>query len=577
MNTIGRDLIGACLQSYETNHNREGVNACTDQLLNILKQFPGLAADAQSSEKLQQLVNKLYSQKEHLPPVKQVTVTKIFDAIHHLRPKNIEGLSKIDLPAKVFIQKHTDVKAILYEGQKYPIAARHLTNSEMPCNIFFKSIPISLEDDTTVNVSQGMLAQFSKKFNAQLKDHEKDPDNLSLNMNQEHFEILIAFMNTDCQALINENNVLALLQSGINLEMPSVIEACENYLMRNPTHITASMTAALLNQLDQENDCYKFIQNHFAQFLQKGLSQLPISEQFLADLALIKQQLNHSLVISIGDSTIENGALKHLEGLPIHRLHLLQCPNLTKDCLSIISLLPTIKTLHVGGNDWVDDEALKYIPKNINILSLSGCKNFGMEGLINLQNSNVQNLDLSFCKQLRDEDLMHLPNVNTLSLRSCTDIEAKALKRLGELNQLQHLDLTNSKIKSELVNHLPNLKTLNLSGCAVTDTGLQALSQKQSLSDLTLSGPFTDKGFSFLPVSLERLRIFDCPNLSDQGIELLVGRPKLKNLQILRCPKITRFAIQKFAPDLIKVEWQAPPLSKALKKPPNLKVQSNKS
>jgi Leucine-rich repeat (LRR) protein len=91
---------------------------------------------------------------------------------------------------------------------------------------------------------------------------------------------------------------------------------------------------------------------------------------------------------------------------------------------------------------------------------------------------------------VHDEDLAYLKDMKqlrSLSLRGNGDITEKGFKLIGELTNLEFLDLTGTHITNDMLRHLQgltNLRELRLMRTTVTDEGLENLTTLKNLTRL---------------------------------------------------------------------------------------------
>jgi hypothetical protein len=90
-------------------------------------------------------------------------------------------------------------------------------------------------------------------------------------------------------------------------------------------------------------------------------------------------------------------------------------------------------------------------------------------------------LDLRWCRQINDNDLMRLSNVQALNLSWCCGITDAGLAHLGNL---QEINLSNcDQITDQGLRHLGNVVSLNLSSCpGITPAGVALLEKSRSIS-----------------------------------------------------------------------------------------------
>lgn len=156
-----------------------------------------------------------------------------------------------------------------------------------------------------------------------------------------------------------------------------------------------------------------------------------------------------------------------------------------------MSQIPTLRELNLGGNNWVNDEALALIPNTtIEALSLSCCEKITGYGLKTLNGSQVSSLDLFGCQHLTDEELSCLPlQIERLDIRKCVGLGIEAMKSISKMKELRHLVLANVNMNNEMISLLPRqLLSLNLSCRGLPDTAYVAIGEMQSLVELSLRG-----------------------------------------------------------------------------------------
>ncbi|MBA2727000.1 MAG: BTB/POZ domain-containing protein [Parachlamydiaceae bacterium] len=548
--------------------NSENLIKCTEVLLDIIANFPTLKTDSQANNKLCTLVDNIFSRKEHLPLDNQKAISKLFYTVHGLNPSRFEHLLEIETSAKSWIATHPDAKAIIEGKQKFPISSSILKNEEMPCKEYFKSLSVQLGDGTTVEISQGLLAHFSDMIRLMLKNKEMKDTSLIIlpQLNRHQFDVLIAFLEIKNIALVNEENWLPLLYAGEYLQIPEIIEECKIFIKQNIKKLDLKQIVELLNHFGATEILSKHLENEIILTIKAGLSQQTLSNEFMANLEYLKANLKCPITLSLGRMDIENNALNHLKGLPISNLHLMQCKNLTAECLSIVAEMPTVKGLKLGNNDWVDDNALSKIPLNIKELSLTGCRRFSGKGLAALQKNKIINFELNYCNHLTDDDYFSLPTqFQKLDLRSCKGLGEKTMQRLGQMNELRHLVLANTPITGAQIKHLPlGLHTLDLIGCQVDNDACKHIGLMDELEELLLARAKIDnEGIKSLPNSIIHLSLENCPDVNDEGIASLANRNNLKFLELLRSYNLSYETIKNLPPS-IKVNWQEPPLTLSL-------------
>ena len=130
------------------------------------------------------------------------------------------------------------------------------------------------------------------------------------------------------------------------------------------------------------------------------------------------------------------------------------------------------------------------------------------------------------------DSIGNLADLEELDL-SASSVTDKGLAHLGGLRRLTLLDLAQTKITGEGLRHLADLTqltNLGLEHTAVDDTGLAFLERFERLTELHLQGtPVTDKGAK----SIRRLRALEMlfiqdTTIGDEGLKELQGMPQLR-------------------------------------------------
>lgn len=535
---------------------------CTDRLMVLLEQYPILNKDKQSQDSLKHLTVGIYASKDALSLENQGKIHQLFLKCHQLKPTRIKNLTDISQPVKnLTLQKN--IQAVICGNQKYPIPTAYLQDDMTPCKEYFKPIIIELSDHSQIEISLGLLSRFSEKISS-LKKKNALPEKIQLDwINPHEFDTLIGFLETSQPDLINEKNALSCMYTGAYMHIPEVMEACKPFVYRAMDEKTLVF---LLNNLNEENNPSIIYpaEKQISELLIKALTQKPISHELEKKVAFISKNLQCQINVNLSGSAIKDSDLELLHDFPLKKLELLNCPKLTPHAFSILETLPALKTLKLGGNSWVDDEALSKIPPNIEDLSLAGCTNFTQAGLLNLQTTHVINLDLMGCNQLTDENLALLPDqFESLDFRLCTGIGEKTLQRLSQMPKLKNLVLSNTPVKEEQLFNLPlSLTSLNLAGCNLSDLALKALAKLKKLKELTLAGTkITDVGLTLIPSSVETLKLDRCTEITDEGIKSLINRKKLKFLSLFDCPHMTKTTFDLLSSKNIQVGWQEPQAS----------------
>ncbi len=242
--------------------------------------------------------------------------------------------------------------------------------------------------------------------------------------------------------------------------------------------------------------------------------------------------------------------------------------NLTADDLTLFGKLSDLAKLQIFNCRTLDDEMA---------VKLSGLKGLTSLALTNsvINDPTVELIVKSF-PNLTDLDLSSNTNMTkgvVKILSAATKLQRLSLYQnrvddigalqLGKLKELRTLDLRGNMeagdMALEVVAELPKLTGLKHRSTAVTDSGLEYLSRKQTLDSLLMqdfvitdqSGPhlaklgkltqlevFRCQGFgtegvlALKGMNLTRLTLRDLPNIDDRAMEVLDDLPKLKRLYL---------------------------------------------
>lgn len=338
-------------------------------------------------------------------------------------------------------------------------------------------------------------------------------------------------------AVENTNNIIELLE-----KYPDLMT--DKQAIQDLSRLSASQVPVLAS----------FLEKKISDVFQKGLEGTT-TEIFKS----YRENLKAPIKITLSGSKIYDKALKSLIGLPISELELIDCPNLTIKCLPMIGEL-SVKGLKLGSNDWVDDEVLANMPKNIETLSLATNKNFTGKGLAKL--TFVLNLDLFGCNHLQDNDFTDLSNqFESLNLAMCRKLGDKTIHKLGTLPHLRHLTLTGNKnVTDKSLEMLPkDLLILNVSSCSLTDEAFKAISKMKKLQDLAIRNTEIsgENLSSDLPLSIVKLQLGGCKKLTDAHITPLSSRKDLNYLDLEECPNISGDFKRAFD-KTVTIDWVPP-------------------
>jgi Leucine Rich repeat len=151
--------------------------------------------------------------------------------------------------------------------------------------------------------------------------------------------------------------------------------------------------------------------------------------------------------------------------------------------------------------------------------------------------TELETLDLVFCKEVTDAGLEHLKGLTQLQrlVLHRTQVTDTGLEHLKGLIQLQTLDLSSSNVTDaglENLKGLTQLQILVLDSTKVTDAGLEHLKGLTQFQKLGLGATqITDAGLEYLK-DLTQLQVLDLRNtiVTDAGLETLKGLTRLQTL-----------------------------------------------
>lgn len=154
---------------------------------------------------------------------------------------------------------------------------------------------------------------------------------------------------------------------------------------------------------------------------------------------------------------------------------------------------------------------------------------------------DLEQLTLSDCQLQNAESLAQLAKLPKLKELSITymSLEGNSLAHIGRCRNLKLLELTFCEFDAAQVQHLRGLTQLRnccLGGTSVGDEQLGVLRSWPQLKRLVLGAQVTDAGLSEVG-SLRNLEdvAFLKSNVTDAGMEHIIGLPKLRSLQISGC------------------------------------------
>ena len=170
------------------------------------------------------------------------------------------------------------------------------------------------------------------------------------------------------------------------------------------------------------------------------------------------------------------------------------------------------------------------------------------------------------------KSLSKLPNLSVLGLGvydEGANVTDEGMKTVGEMIQLEHLDLSGTPITNEGLKHLASLKqlkSLSFENTKVSEAGLAHLEPLQNLESIRCYsiGGLTDQGAKHLGKLTNLKRLSSNMNLSDVGVVELAKLAHLEQLS-LSSKQITDVSLEHIAkmPALKKLWFQGCPITDA--------------
>ncbi|KAG7667523.1 hypothetical protein Ndes2526B_g07522 [Nannochloris sp. 'desiccata'] len=229
-------------------------------------------------------------------------------------------------------------------------------------------------------------------------------------------------------------------------------------------------------------------------------------------------------MLNIGGAEGVTDAVLHTVASTLSALTMLdvsECQRTTSAGIQQLSFLPNLQELYLGWNIKMVNSALSALPSSLNKLDLSYCAEISLVSLGANSLPKLAHLHLRRCPLVKDTALASLtaaaPALQHLDISYCLNITSSGLRYLSTLTSLTHL---------------------NISAChrAATVLGLGYLAAVPNLGSLEASHlPRLDNGcmqaVSFVN-QLKHLCLKECPRITDHGLLALLRIPKLISLEI---------------------------------------------
>ncbi len=226
-----------------------------------------------------------------------------------------------------------------------------------------------------------------------------------------------------------------------------------------PANLSVEQLRGVVSALNypsiQMNISLKYtLEDRISLFLRSLIRLGEISEEILSEIS----NLQFSIRLDLDFSRVNDAQLgRLLNRIPIRDLSLFRCHNLTEESVKL-SDFSSLESLNLGENTWVTDEVVHLLPTSLKKLNLrsngiteSSASRIG-------QMTQLEMLDLSWTK-IGDAMLQNLPlSLNEIVLTGIGLIEHTALsswQRLGQMTQLKKLDLRSVEGLEDIIKQLP--------------------------------------------------------------------------------------------------------------------------
>lgn len=275
------------------------------------------------------------------------------------------------------------------------------------------------------------------------------------------------------------------------------------------------------------------------------------------------------------DEAMEKAFSSAREFTELKNFTLNYCSNLTEQGLCFaLSRMPSLKTLSLRGCRQIRigqenvKECVRTSCKNLEYLSIAGCKQMGVEDLSGVLDGmiNLREIDLEDCDHIHDECLQCIATAGLLQLEKlnlsfCVSIFDPGLQAIaGTLPNLTKLQLrsvdnvTSYGIAAVLLG-CPSLKILDLAHCdwltdnTIEDIVLRRIARHHPGSRAQSSRRCGEGALN----TLEELDL-SCAKISDDGVRLISEHmPGLKHLKIGQCLMLTDTSLTHIGANLVNL------------------------
>ncbi|KAI8805310.1 hypothetical protein BJ742DRAFT_411071 [Cladochytrium replicatum] len=234
------------------------------------------------------------------------------------------------------------------------------------------------------------------------------------------------------------------------------------------------------------------------------------------------------------------------------------------DILTLVSNCTNIASLGLSNCWKLTDRGLSYVAQSLlqlQALDISYCGQMTGSGFADHRWSAMRRVDLTYCKQVGDEQLEKLlsrtTDIDELRLRRCTRITDFGIFLVVRYcRYLQSLDLSDcdqipDKCLKWIAGSCFNLIHLNLTFCTrLTNGGLYNLSlgaQQFESMNLSYCSHLTDAAIMFFgdhAKSFRRISFRRCPKMTDKVVLFLSrSSPLLEHLDLTGCPNISKGSV----------------------------------
>lgn len=258
-----------------------------------------------------------------------------------------------------------------------------------------------------------------------------------------------------------------------------------------------------------------------APVVQYSEEQIATARQLASDLGVLIREDDQGKVVLIDTaanrSWVDEDQMQQLLVFPTLQTLTVEGPSITEQLAPRIAEATQLTSLAMrntlvndqGIEQFRDLKSLRIIDLRLSALLTDAAMETlsAMPSLRAVRLSGVNLTDAGLAK------LLELPNLTELDLRNCRQISKDGIAQIGKKRSIRVLKLGGPEIDDqvlELVAEMDQLTGLSLDNCDITDAGISRLTN--------------------LP--LDDLTIFQCVNITDEGLEVLAHYDRLRRLTL---------------------------------------------